>query len=48
MAISMKDVILSATIHNQSKAFVYQMERDDFLKMITRHEDKLVCQQMYF
>ncbi len=34
---------------NKKKAFVYELDWEkDFVKIIQRHEDKLLCQSMYF
>ena len=47
MNISLKDLLLP--IMGKKKAFVYHIDlRQDFLKQITRHEDKLVCQLLYY
>ena len=47
LQISMKNILLP--ILGTKKAFVYALDSDqDFYKTITRHEDKLWCQHLYF
>ena len=46
-AVPIKDLLI--TMCDRKKAFVYEIDAEkDFFKDILRHEDKLICQNLYF